>query len=152
MTPASGRPLYTPELLGLAVKLADYPLDRDALFQGQARSRTCGSTISAGFSLDRHNRIATLGMAVSACAVGQAAAAIFAEGAAGKTADDLQATLQALASWLVGEQPCPPMDLDAAWPGIEALQPALPHAGRHGAILLPWRAGVDALCKPAQAG
>jgi hypothetical protein len=27
------------------------------------------------------------------------------------------------------------------------LEPALPHSGRHEAILLPWRAALDALSK-----
>ena len=44
--------LYTPELLGLAVSLADYPLDATLPYQGSARSRSCGSTLDAGFALD----------------------------------------------------------------------------------------------------
>ena len=38
------------------------------------------------------------------------------------------------------------------WPDLEMLAPALPYPGRHGAILLPWRAAADALSKPMLAG
>ena len=32
------------------------------------------------------------------------------------------------------------------WPGFDALLPAQAHSGRHGALLLPWKAVVEALC------
>ena len=67
--------LYSTELLALAIELADYPFDAAAPAKGHARSRSCGSVIdlsSSGGSLE------DLGLRVSACAVGQASAAIFA--------------------------------------------------------------------------
>ena len=68
-------------MLSLAIELADYPLDTDAGTTSQLRSRTCGSTIVLGVSTDEDRRIASLGLRVTACAVGQAAAAIFASAA-----------------------------------------------------------------------
>ncbi len=146
MTMSSVSRLYTPELLNLAVRLADFPPDAALPFKGSARSRTCGSTIAAGFALDGCQRISAIGMAVSACAVGQAAAAIFAEGATGRNLADIEATLTGMENWLGGEAERPD------WPGLGVLDAARSHAGRHGAILLPWRAGLDALCKQPLAG
>ena len=38
--------LYTPELLALAVELAEWPLLETAHAHGEARSATCGSTLA----------------------------------------------------------------------------------------------------------
>ena len=67
--------LYSPELLALAIELADFPFDPQARVTGEARSRSCGSTIA--LSSARPDRIERLGLRVSACAVGQASAALF---------------------------------------------------------------------------
>ena len=135
MSAASRSVLYSPELLALAVQLADYPYDPTAPLQGEAHSRSCGSSIY--FSATPHNE----GMKVKACAVGQASAAIFATNCSGKPRKVLERTYEQLAAWLKGEGPLPD------WPGIEILQPARAYPGRHEAILLPWRAALDALSK-----
>lgn len=145
MTTTESGPLYTPELLALAVSLADYPLDDDLLLRGEAVSRTCGSTIAAGLACAEHGRIERVGLRVSACAVGQASAAIFAQGASGASAGDIEAAEEAIANWLSGGD-------TPDWPGIEAIAAARAHPGRHGAILLPWRAARAALSKAMQAG
>ena len=134
----SGTPravLYSPELLALAVELADYPYDPSASRQGEAHSRSCGSSIRLSASGD------TLGLQVTACAVGQASAAIFARHFAAADTASIALAKDQIEAWLTGtsEQP--------DWPGIELLAPALPYPGRHGAILLPWRAALDALSK-----
>jgi NifU-like protein involved in Fe-S cluster formation len=136
---AGAEKLYTPELLGLAVSLADFPLDDSLPWRGSARSRSCGSTLDAGFMTDGEERVERLGLRVRACAVGQAAAAIFAQGARGLSLVDIDAAHSALAAWLAerGEMP--------EWPGIEALSEARAYLGRHGAIMLPWSAAIDAL-------
>jgi NifU-like protein involved in Fe-S cluster formation len=137
--------LYSPALLGLAVELAEYPLADDLALRGEARSRSCGSTLVLGCTTDDEGAIAELGMRVSACAVGQASAAIFAREAHGRDAASLERTLEGLDGWLAGSGERPD------WPGLEALEPALPHAGRHEAIRLPWRAALAALSKRAPA-
>ncbi len=144
MTAAPMAALYSPHLLSLAVELANYPFDKDKPAIGHARSRTCGSTIS--LSGGSPERIDDLGMRVAACAVGQAAAAVFAQSAQGRDAADIGHTLDELRGWIAGSGPAPD------WPGIAALEPALPHAGRHEAILLPWRAALDALCNERAGG
>ena len=65
---AGAERLYTPELLGLAVALADYPLDAGLPYRGSARSRSCGSTLEAGLALDPQGRVQRLGLRVRACA------------------------------------------------------------------------------------
>ena len=130
--------LYSTELLALAIELADYPYDAAAPAIGHARSRSCGSVIdlsSSGGSLD------DLGLRVSACAVGQASAAIFARESSGMDAAAVAAMVENLGEWLQGQAP------SSILPRLELLEPARPHLGRHEAILLPWRAALDALSK-----
>jgi len=131
--------LYTPELLALAVSLADYPPDPALPLHGEARSKSCGSTLSADFATDADGRIERFGLRVRACAVGQASAAIFALSAKGRRAQEIEATRQALSAWLEGTGELP------EWAGLGALVPARDFPGRHGAIMLPWTAAAAAL-------
>ena len=141
MTPrsASGA-LYTPEMLVLAVDLAAFPSDPDAGFHGAARSTTCGGSIALDFSL-AGDRVDSIGLLVSACAVGQASAALFARWAKGQPASGVLASGYSVAAWLSGDPP--PEAIDLAPIAVARDYPA-----RHGAILLPWRAFADALGKP----
>ena len=75
--------LYTPDVLALATSLAAWPMNAAMPLQATARSRACGSAVTLGLVLDEAGKIARLGMRVHACAIGQAAAAIFAGGAHG---------------------------------------------------------------------
>ena len=54
--------LYSPELLALAIELADFPFDPQAPVTGEARSRSCGSTIA--LSSARPDRIERLGLRI----------------------------------------------------------------------------------------
>jgi len=67
------------------------------------------------------------------------AAALFARGIVGQNAAAVYDVRQALAEWLSGSGTMP------RWPGLEVLAPALPHKGRHAAIMLPWDAALQAL-------
>jgi NifU-like protein involved in Fe-S cluster formation len=131
--------LYTPELLALAVALADYPSAPALPLHGHARSKSCGSTLAADIAIDDHGRIERLGLQVRACAVGQASAAIFARAAAGRGLADIEAAHAALTAWLAGAGGLPD------WPGVEAIAAARDYPARHGAIMLPWTAARDAL-------
>ncbi len=131
--------LYTPEILGLAAGLADYPADASLPLSGSARSKSCGSSLIMQLAIDDAGRISGLGMAAHACAIGQASAAIFAQAAPGRSATDIAATESAIAAWLAGEGALPD------WPGLAAIAPAAAYPARHGAILLAWRAALSAL-------
>ena len=134
--------LYTPEVLQLATGLARFGWDDSLPFQGSARSRSCGSTISLGLSLDPEGKIETVGIRSQACAIGQAAAAIFAEAAGGRTGPDIRAAHDAIVRWLAGTGTMPD------WPGLAAIAPARDYPGRHGAIVLAWQAAGEILPMP----
>lgn len=132
-------------MLSLAVELADYPLAEGAHATSQLRSRTCGSTILLSVSTDGNGRIAALGLRVTACAVGQAAAAIFASAAIGREGVGIAQARSDISRWLAGKGDRPD------WPRLEMLDPALAHPGRHEAVLLPWKAAEAALFNPVDA-
>jgi len=133
-------PLYTTEILRLAASL-DEPqaLDRED-GHAELRSPTCGSKIHLVVQLDGQRRVERLSMSVQACAFGQASAALLARHSRGRTHSEVSDAMLALSRWLSDEnhEPCD-------WPGIVALAPARARRGRHGAILLPFRALLAAM-------
>lgn len=135
--------LYSPELLALATGLAAFPLTDDLPLRAEARSRSCGSVIALGLALDDHGLVSGVGMKASACAIGQASAALLAQSIRGNNPGNVCKTAEALGRWLAGEGELP------HWPGIAALVPARDHPGRHGALLLPWTAARKALSSVA---
>ena len=137
----SSAALYNPQVLGLATSLADYPLGADLPLLGSARAPTCGSTIELGLARDSTGQITRVGLRAQACAIGQAAAAIFAAAAPGKDRGDLTADLAAIERWLAG-------GAVPDWPGLRAIAAARDYPARHGAILLAWRAALVALAPP----
>lgn len=86
--------------------------------------------------------MSALGQMVNACALGQASAAIMAQGAPGKTFAELKAASADLAAWLAdsGDRP-------KGWEGLDVFIPALSHSARHGAIRLPFEAVAEAAAK-----
>ena len=131
--------LYSPALLGLATELSHYPLTQALELRAEARSRSCGSVIAMGLALGGNGTVSQIGMQVSACAIGQASAALLARGAIGAAPSAITMTADAISHWLAGEGALPD------WPGLELVAPALAHPGRHGALLLPWKAACEAL-------
>jgi NifU-like protein involved in Fe-S cluster formation len=136
---ASAATLYTPEVLALATELAAYPWDDALPLAGEARSKSCGSTIALGLDLDPAGRIERVALRSQACAIGQAAAAIFARAALGRSADEIRQADEAITAWLAGEGGLPD------WPGLEAIAAARDYPARHGAIRLAWQAARDML-------
>jgi NifU-like protein involved in Fe-S cluster formation len=90
-------------------------------------------------SVDAAEQVVQIGIRPHACAVGQAAAHVFAMRATGLTRAEISAARIDLAAWLTGDGPAP------AWPGIELIEPARTYPARHGAILLAWDAALAAL-------
>lgn len=138
--------LYTPALLGLAVELANYPLTDDFPLRAEVRSPLCGSVMAIGLDTGAGGQIIAAGARVTACAVGQAAAAICLAGLSGCNAAAVEAALGDITAWLNGS------DQQPAWPGIGALAETRSYSARHGAILLPWRAVQAALSNPEPRG
>ncbi|GGD64978.1 iron-sulfur cluster assembly scaffold protein [Croceicoccus mobilis] len=135
----SAAKLYTPEVLRAAVALARYPLLPDFPLTSEARSPSCGSTLRIGLSVDDGGAIDRLGLSLSACAIGQASAAIFAGNAVGSSAQRIGASRNEIEAWLGGERAMPD------WPGLELIAAARDYPARHGAILLAWNAAIRAL-------
>lgn len=142
----SGGRLYTPEILALAVELAQYQLDDAESERGTAVSRVCGSRVVIGLDASPDGAIERIGAQATACAIGQAAAALFLRSAIGKRREDIAHAASALEEWLSADGPIPP------WPGLAVLTPARAYPARHPAILLPWKAALDALSKSDSAG
>lgn len=140
MAASMNAPLYTTEILRLAASLRDPRiLDRE---DGRAdvRSPTCGSRIALAVQLDPEGRVQALSQQVHACAFGQASAAILEQGAAGRSAGEIDSTMAELGDWLTCSREDP-----GEWPGLASLSPARSRASRHGAILLPFRALAAAM-------
>lgn len=144
----SGQPkLYTPELLARAVRLAEFPLREDFPLAGEARSSTCGSALRLGLACDDAGAVRDIGIRAQACAVGQAAAAIFADGAVGRDRTAMERSAAEIRDWLASPQtPLPD------WPGLGPLAPARAYPARHGAIMLAWDAALRALSNPENGG
>lgn len=134
MTP----PLYNRDILALAVALADYPRLPDAACHGDRRAPLCGSRIALDLDLDAGGAVRRVGVTAEACALGQAAATLFARGAVGRDAAALGAVHAALVRWLAGASDAAP-----DWPGMAVLAPACAYPARHGAIILPFALGAE---------
>ena len=131
--------LYTPAILALAVELAAFPFDETLPFTAEARSQTCGSRICMALSCDPAGGVDKVGVTLQACAIGQAATALFVKAVAGMDREQLVLARDALRSWLSGEGSRPD------WPGLELLDAVPDYPGRHGAVLLAWNAAITAL-------
>ena len=131
--------LYTPTVLALATSLANWPWNEALALQGSTRSKSCGSILTLGLGTDAGGNIGRIGIKAQACAIGQAAAAIFAEAAAGRSGEEIAYAEREIRAWLAGEAALP------SWPGMAVLAPAQGYPARHGAILLAWQAARELL-------
>jgi NifU-like protein involved in Fe-S cluster formation len=134
------RPVYTTDILRLAASLHEMrELERED-GRAELRSPTCGSRITMAVQLDEDRRVIMISQQVHACAFGQASAALVQQHAVGRAHDEVADALVTISRWLAREQ-----DEAGDWPGIGVLEPARPRKGRHGAILLPFRALLAAI-------
>ena len=129
-------PLYTRDILRLAASVAPFAALPRTDGAAELRSPTCGSRIRVAVTLE-DGRVTALAQKVEACAFGQAAAALMADAAPGRDLADARAALAGVEAWLGGD--------DGAAPFLAPLNPARSRPGRHGAMLLPFRALVAAL-------
>ena len=135
MAASMNEPPYTTEILRLAASIPHLGRLENPDSEIELRSPTCGSRIRVGVRLDGRGRIVALGQEIEACAFGQASAALMGANAIGRGADELHGALGSFEQWLAGERGEP-----GDWPGLTALAPARSRVGRHGAMLLPFRA------------
>ena len=131
-------PLYSRDVLRLAASIPGLRSFAEMGDSAVLRSATCGSRVVMRITLDEAGRVVSLEQAVEACAFGQAAAALVGAGAIGMTGAEGAAALAGVERWL-------DEDVAEPWFGVGVLDPARARRGRHGAILLPFRALVGAI-------
>lgn len=102
-------------------------------------SRICGSRVTADFNFDG-NAISEYGQEVKACALGQASCSIFARHIIGQNRESLAPVTEAMRRMLSGDGPAPSGD----WSELEIFLPAREHKSRHGSIMLPFEAAMEA--------
>ena len=134
-------PLYTREILRLAASIPHLARFEEIERAIEVRSPTCGSRVRVAVVM-QNGRVVDLSQAVEACAFGQASVALMGSQAVGKTAEDARAAIDGITAWLGGDD-----GAVTAWPGLAVLDPARSRTGRHGAILLPFRALLAAIEK-----
>ncbi|MEP7350569.1 MAG: iron-sulfur cluster assembly scaffold protein [Sphingorhabdus sp.] len=133
--------LYNRDILRLAASLIpDDRLDR-ADGVSEARAPLCGSRIQAEIAFTHDDKISALALRASACALGQASAAILKANAVGSDLATMQHVRAQIADMLTGNGPPPQI-----WPDLALLAPAKDYPSRHAAILLPY----DALLAAAE--
>ncbi len=132
-------PLYTLEVLRLAASVANFPRLANATSSAERRSPTCGSRVTVDVLIGKDGKVAAIGEEVRACALGQAGAALLAEHAIGRTADEIGTASRNLRAFLHGERDDP-----GSWPGLDILAAARPHRARHASILLAFEAAAEA--------
>lgn len=136
-------PLYNREILRLAASVPPRRCLDTPDASAERRSPTCGSRVRVDVRMTQDGRIAELAMEVSACALGQASAALLCAHAQGRSTDELAAARDALKHWLAQ-----PNATDASfWPGIEALGVARAYPARHASILLAFEAAAEAAAR-----
>jgi len=131
--------LYTREILRLAVSIPHQQRLDNPDGTAELRSRTCGSKVAADVMVTDSGVLKDFGFAISACALGQASAAILGAQAIGKSAADIESARSSLTAFLEGASESP-----GEWPDMDILVAAQDHKGRHAAILLPYDAVIAA--------
>lgn len=136
--------LYNRDILRLAASIPH--LRRLEAPQASAtwRSPVCGSVVTVDIVVDEQGRVAALGQEVSACALGQASAALMAAHALGRRPDELAEARDALADYLAERRADP-----GGWPGLELFRSARPYTARHPSILLAFEAAAEAAARAA---
>jgi NifU-like protein involved in Fe-S cluster formation len=131
--------LYDRDILRLAASIPH--LGRLERPQGSAerRSPVCGSRVAVDVVLDKEGRVAALGQEVSACALGQASAALMGRNAIGRSPAELAEARDRLEAYLAGNTGDP-----GDWPDIGMLSEARGYKGRHASILLSFEAAAEA--------
>ncbi len=131
-------PLYNTRILRLAASIPHEGRLPAPHGSAEKRSQVCGSRVTVDVHI-RDGRITALGQQVSACALGQASAALMGAHAIGRTATEIAEARAALADYLAGLRDDP-----GPWPGLDIFAPARAHRSRHAAILLPFEAVAQA--------
>jgi NifU-like protein involved in Fe-S cluster formation len=105
----------------------------------EARSAVCGSRITAEIQLDQDHVITAIALRATACALGQASAAILRSHAAGLNENTVRGVRDDIAAFLGHEN-----HHELRWPELHDFGTARNFPARHAAILLPYDAVLAA--------
>lgn len=133
-------PLYNTEILRLAASIPHQQRLDAPQGSVERRSPVCGSRVAADVILGPEGSVAELGLAVNACALGQASASLMSRHALGRSLAELQDARDALTAFLDGRREDP-----GAWPGLQIFAEARKHTARHASIRLPFEAVTEAV-------
>jgi len=139
--------LYNIDVLRMAARVAEFPPLADAPLREERRSPTCGSRMTVTLELAEDGTVAAIGLDAKACALGQAAAAIMALGAIGRSSDEIAAAGEGWRAYLAGETDALP-----DWPEIGLLAAGKDYPARHPSMRLAFEAARAALDRAAVNG
>jgi NifU-like protein involved in Fe-S cluster formation len=105
-------------------------------------SPVCGSRIRVEITVE-NGRITDYAQDIHACALGQSSAAIVGEHVIGKSAEELEEVAKAIRAMLADGAPSP----KGEWADYGILAPVHDYSPRHGAVMLPLEATLDALSR-----
>ena len=106
-------PLYTLEILRLASEIPHLGLIDDPEGTADLRSPACGSRMQVTVGLDGEGRVCEIGQTVTACAFGQASAALMGASAIGRSRSEVEGALTEITKWLSGARDDP-----GTWRGL----------------------------------
>lgn len=132
--------LYHPRVLELAGEISRLGRLEAPMGSVTKVSRICGSTVTVDLDV-KDGTIADLGMAVEACALGQAAAAILAKHAIGATPAEIVAARDGLRA-MIKEGAAPP---EGRFWELRHLEGVRHYPPRHTSTMLAFEAAVAAL-------
>ena len=138
----AGASLYSIDVLRMAASVANFPPLAMADATEERRSPTCGSRMTVSLRLDESGRIAAIGLDAKACALGQAAAAILAQGAMGADRAAIEQPSEAWRAYLAGE-----VDTLPNWPGLALLAAGRDYPARHPSMRLAFEAAAAAFAR-----
>ena len=127
--------LYNRDILRLATSLVAGDRLADPHGTAEVRSSLCGSRIQADVVTDVEGILRGLALRASACALGQASAAILMQNAVGTAITEVTKLRDGVAQALQRAG-----DMPSCWPELALLAAACDYPSRHAAILLPYDA------------
>lgn len=129
--------LYQDRILELAKAGRALPRLDNPDATARADNPICGDRVTLDFKLE-NGAIVAVGAKVQGCALCQAAAAVIAENATGKTSGEVAAAGDAVAAYLAGEGD------DLPWPDLATFEPVRPMKSRRECVVLPFKAAAKA--------
>ena len=131
--------LYSRDILRLASAIPHLQRIERPQASVEKSSKTCGSRVRVDVVADGEGRVSAIGQEVSACALGQASAAVMGRHVIGRTANELETAREALSDYLAGRRDDP-----GDWPGLDVFANARNFPARHRSILLAFEAAAEA--------